>query len=185
MVHRLSCPSGRSCVGSSRIRDRTGVPCTGRQILNHWTTRKLHPDNIYKVLITDQNYAKPFTWIISFKLQLLMKSLMDVLMLHHAHSQLLLRTRYIINITSMLRFLQYLEATCEHLSPCVPWVCGPRSSSMGTSTMREVAMFSGSERKVQFIPSHPRASAWECIQILMSATKCYIFNSFMWWFLLT
>ena len=27
-------------VGSSRTRDRTCVPCTGRRILNHWTTRE-------------------------------------------------------------------------------------------------------------------------------------------------
>ena len=27
-------------VGSSCIRDQTGVPCTARQILNHWTTRE-------------------------------------------------------------------------------------------------------------------------------------------------
>ena len=27
-------------VGSSRTRDRTGVPCIARQILNHWTTRE-------------------------------------------------------------------------------------------------------------------------------------------------
>ena len=28
-------------VGSSRTRDRTHVPCTGRQILNHWATREV------------------------------------------------------------------------------------------------------------------------------------------------
>ena len=27
-------------MGSSWIRDRTGVPCMARQILHHWTTRK-------------------------------------------------------------------------------------------------------------------------------------------------
>ena len=27
-------------MGSSWIRDRTGVPCIARQILHHWTTRK-------------------------------------------------------------------------------------------------------------------------------------------------
>ena len=26
--------------GSSRTRDRTGVPCTAKQILNHWATRE-------------------------------------------------------------------------------------------------------------------------------------------------
>ena len=30
-------------MGSSWTRDRTHVPCTGRQILNHWTTRKNPP----------------------------------------------------------------------------------------------------------------------------------------------
>ena len=29
-------------VESSRIRDQTHVPCTGRQILIHWTTREVH-----------------------------------------------------------------------------------------------------------------------------------------------
>jgi len=28
-------------VGSSRIRNQTHVPCIGRQILNHWTTRDI------------------------------------------------------------------------------------------------------------------------------------------------
>ena len=28
-------------VGSSQTRDRTHVPCTGGQILNHWTTREV------------------------------------------------------------------------------------------------------------------------------------------------
>lgn len=37
-------------------------------------------------------------------------SLWWMLMLHHAHSQLLLRTRYIINITSMLRLLTVLRS---------------------------------------------------------------------------
>ena len=30
-----------SRVGSSQTRDQTHVPCTGRQILNHWTTREV------------------------------------------------------------------------------------------------------------------------------------------------
>ena len=30
-------------VGSSQTRNQTHVPCTGRQILNHWTTRKVPP----------------------------------------------------------------------------------------------------------------------------------------------
>ena len=29
-------------VESSETRDQTHVPCTGRQIINHWTTRKVH-----------------------------------------------------------------------------------------------------------------------------------------------
>ena len=28
-------------VGSSQTRDQTGVPCIGRWILNHWTTRQV------------------------------------------------------------------------------------------------------------------------------------------------
>ena len=44
--HRLtSCGAWLSCSpqhrGSSQIRDQTCVPCIGRQILNHWTTRKV------------------------------------------------------------------------------------------------------------------------------------------------
>ena len=34
VAHGLSCPVARG------IRDRTRVPCTGRQILNHWTGRE-------------------------------------------------------------------------------------------------------------------------------------------------
>ena len=30
-------------MGSSQTRDRTHVPCTGRWILNHWTTREVPP----------------------------------------------------------------------------------------------------------------------------------------------
>ena len=36
VTHRLVTPQQ---VGSSRAQDRTCVPCTGRQILNHWVTR--------------------------------------------------------------------------------------------------------------------------------------------------
>ena len=35
---RPSCPTAR---GTARTRDRTCVPCIGRQILNHWTTREV------------------------------------------------------------------------------------------------------------------------------------------------
>ena len=38
VVHRLSCPM--ACVGSSLTRGGTHVPCTGRCILSHWTTRE-------------------------------------------------------------------------------------------------------------------------------------------------
>ena len=37
VVHGLSCLQR---VESSRTRDRTHIPCIGRQVLNHWTTRK-------------------------------------------------------------------------------------------------------------------------------------------------
>ena len=33
-------------VGSSRSRDQTCFPCTGRWILNHWTTRKAPVDSL-------------------------------------------------------------------------------------------------------------------------------------------
>ena len=39
VVHRASCSPQH--VGSSWTRDRTCVPCIGRQILNHWTTREV------------------------------------------------------------------------------------------------------------------------------------------------
>ena len=29
-------------VESSQTRDQTHVPCTGRQIINHWTAREVH-----------------------------------------------------------------------------------------------------------------------------------------------
>ena len=38
VVHRLSC--SEAC-GIFRTRDRTHVPCTAKQILNHWTTREV------------------------------------------------------------------------------------------------------------------------------------------------
>ena len=43
-VRLSSCVSGLVAprhVGSSRTRARTRVPCIGRQILNHWTTREV------------------------------------------------------------------------------------------------------------------------------------------------
>ena len=33
-------------VGSSQTRDQTHVPCTGRQILNHWATKEV-PDSAF------------------------------------------------------------------------------------------------------------------------------------------
>ena len=37
----MACRLGTPCyVGSSWTRDRTGVPCIARQILNHWATRE-------------------------------------------------------------------------------------------------------------------------------------------------
>ena len=38
-VHGLSCPEH---VKSAWTRDQIHVPCFGRQILNHWTTREVH-----------------------------------------------------------------------------------------------------------------------------------------------
>ena len=38
------------CVGLSQIRDQTHVPCIGRQILNHWTTRE-DWENTFKVQV--------------------------------------------------------------------------------------------------------------------------------------
>ena len=37
-AHGLSCPGARRILWT---RDQTRVPCIGRQILNHWTTRKV------------------------------------------------------------------------------------------------------------------------------------------------
>ena len=44
-THGLSCPTTRR---SSRTRDGTCVPCTGRWILNHWTTREVPSYLIFK-----------------------------------------------------------------------------------------------------------------------------------------
>ena len=35
-------------VGSSQIRDQTRVPCIGRWILNHWTTREVHCFSVFE-----------------------------------------------------------------------------------------------------------------------------------------
>ena len=38
VVHRLSCPRHAK---SFQTRDQTYIPCIGRQILNHWTTKEV------------------------------------------------------------------------------------------------------------------------------------------------
>ena len=35
--------------GSSQTRDRTSVPCTGRWILHHWTTREVQSMSVYNL----------------------------------------------------------------------------------------------------------------------------------------
>ena len=40
-AHGLSCPACGMWDLSSLTRDRTCVPCLGRQILNHWTSREV------------------------------------------------------------------------------------------------------------------------------------------------
>ena len=45
-------------VGSSQIKGQTHVPCMGRQILNHWTTREVL--NIFKLM--SQKFLFP-RWI--------------------------------------------------------------------------------------------------------------------------
>ena len=45
-------------VGSSQTRDSAGVPCTARQILNHWTTREaphMLLQNFYSVIMECRN----------------------------------------------------------------------------------------------------------------------------------
>ena len=43
----VSCPQH---VGSSQTRDQIRVPCIGKRILNHWTTREVSPSVPSKVL---------------------------------------------------------------------------------------------------------------------------------------
>ena len=45
-------------VGYSQTRDRTHVPCIGRQIPNHCTTREVHRDNIYYELFQRAEFGK-------------------------------------------------------------------------------------------------------------------------------
>ena len=62
VAHRLSCSAAR---GSSRTRARTHVPCIGRRILNHCTSREVPPfvfraDSLYVFhapLLTEQSVA--------------------------------------------------------------------------------------------------------------------------------
>ena len=39
----------RGHVGSSRTRDRTCIPCIGRRILSHWTTRKSKDNSVFNL----------------------------------------------------------------------------------------------------------------------------------------
>ena len=50
-------------VGSSPNRDGTCVPCIGRWILNHWTTRK--SQNSYSALLVCLPYSQLFSLLIS------------------------------------------------------------------------------------------------------------------------
>ena len=52
-------------VGSSRIRDRTHVPCIGRRILNQWTTREV-PVTFNKLLIqiSCDDYSQVFLMLL-------------------------------------------------------------------------------------------------------------------------
>ena len=54
-------------VGSSRPRDRTCVPCIGRQIRNHWTTREVLRD----LILTPGQYAAAQITVTSLILSLL------------------------------------------------------------------------------------------------------------------
>ena len=46
-------------VGSSPTRDPTHVPCTGRWILNHWTTREVQNNSLRSVLSLSLPISKP------------------------------------------------------------------------------------------------------------------------------
>ena len=54
VAHELSSPRH---VGSSQIGDQTHVPCIGRWILNHWTTREV-PNKEFLSLKVDQRGFK-------------------------------------------------------------------------------------------------------------------------------
>ena len=47
-------------VGSSRTRDPTRVPCIGRQIPNHWTTRRVPEDykQLFVILLKSSSHPK-------------------------------------------------------------------------------------------------------------------------------
>ena len=62
VAYRLIAPQH---VGSSQIRDRTPVPCIGRPILNHWTTREVLWYSLLNMMSNHiQHYSKVF--LISF-----------------------------------------------------------------------------------------------------------------------
>ena len=46
----LAAPWQLDLINNSSIRDRTHVPCVGRWILNHWTTREV-PENLFIFLM--------------------------------------------------------------------------------------------------------------------------------------
>ena len=45
--------------GSSRTRDRTHVPCTGKQILNHWTAREVQTFPLHSTVFIRKWYLRP------------------------------------------------------------------------------------------------------------------------------
>ena len=53
-------------VGSSRTRDRTRVPCIGRWILNHCTTREVRHSNFKRLISLDVWFETEFSFKISF-----------------------------------------------------------------------------------------------------------------------
>ena len=56
----LTGPVAPRHVGSSQTRARTGVPCIGRQALNHCATREAHPCTFYKEKIRDDALTKAY-----------------------------------------------------------------------------------------------------------------------------
>ena len=58
-------------VGSSQTRDRTLVPCIGRRILKHWTTREVPSIPFLTLLTSVLNTKQPVRWLRLLWLQLL------------------------------------------------------------------------------------------------------------------